>query len=319
MGIVNRAFRNISRRKIRAALVIVALAFSMAIMISIPAGASANQQSAQSLTQSLGNTITLTESSINQTATEIDCSLTPTFQDFGFSPGNFTPGQFGEIPRGTFEPGQFGGGGVPGEFGGGAFGNRGNTPMNESLYSDITSVQGVAAVVQILQASEGTNQTMSMFGRSFTRLVVDYVIEGIPLNSSLIDNFPILPTNITAGRNLQAGDSGVVLLSENNSAFFGAGVGDTVTILGQAFEVIGIHGTSGVSDRTTLYMSLSDAQTITSNNGVVTSLEVFANSSDVVTSTADAIGTLHPELSVVTAQDRLSSLQNMQTSYNTAL
>ena len=319
MGIVNRAFRNISRRKIRAALVIVALAFSMAIMISIPAGASANQQSAQSLTQSLSNTIIQTESSINQTATEIDCSLTPSFQNFGFGPGDFTPGQPGEIPRGTFEPGQFGGGGVPGEFGGGAFGGRGNTPMNESLYSDISSVQGVAAVVPILQVSEGTNQTMSMFGRSFTRLVVDYVIEGIPLNSSLIDSFPILPTNITAGRNLQAGDIGVVLLSENNSAFFGAEVGDTVTILGQAFEVIGIHGVSGVSDRTTLYMSLSDAQTITGNSGIVTSLEVFANNSDVVTSVADAIGVLHPELSVVTAQDRLSSLQNMQTSYNTAL
>jgi len=320
MGIANRAFRNISRRKIRASLVIIALAFSMAIMISIPAGASANQQSAQSLTQTLSNTISLTESSINQTATQIDCSLTPSFQNFGFNPQNSTFNQFGPGPRGTFDPSQFGGGGgIPGEFGGGAFAGRGSTPMNESLYSDIESIQNVAATVPILQASEGTNQTISSFGRSFTLLRVEYVIQGIPLNSSLIDSFPILPTNITAGRNLKTEDSGVVVLSENNSAFFGVGVGDNVTILGRVFLVVGIHGTSGVSDRTTLYMSLSDAQTLTNNAGIVTSLEVFAANSDVVSSVADAIGTLHPELTVTTAQDRLTSLQNMQNSYNTAL
>jgi hypothetical protein len=46
MGIINRAIRNISRRKIRALLVIIALGFSMAIMVSIPAGVLANQQTA---------------------------------------------------------------------------------------------------------------------------------------------------------------------------------------------------------------------------------------------------------------------------------
>jgi len=34
------------------------------------------------------------------------------------------------------------------------------------------------------------------------------------------------------------------LLSENNSAYFDAGVGDTISILGQDFTVIGIHGTT---------------------------------------------------------------------------
>ena len=49
MGIINRAIRNISRRKIRALLVIIALGFSMAIMISIPAGVLANQETANNL------------------------------------------------------------------------------------------------------------------------------------------------------------------------------------------------------------------------------------------------------------------------------
>jgi putative ABC transport system permease protein len=322
LGVVTRAVRNISRRKIRALLVIIALGFCMAIMISIPSGVMANQASTEALTQNLSSTITQTEESINQTLTQIDCSLSPSMEGFGFTPpdssnSGFTHGQAGS---GNFTPGQFGGGMSPGEFGGGAFSSSGTTPMNESLYYDISSIEGVAAVAPILQASEGQNQTITApNGRTFTRLVPDYVIEGIPLTSDLVENYPILPSNITAGRNLQAGDSGVVLLSENNTAFFGVGVGDTVTILDQDFTVIGIHGLSGVSDTTTLYMNLSDAQSLTNNTGYITSLYVFANDSSIVTDVANAISSLHPELTVSTAQQRLDQLQALQTNYNTAL
>jgi putative ABC transport system permease protein len=320
LGIMNRAFRNISRRKIRALLVIVALGFSLAILISIPPGITASQTATQALTQNLGNTIVQTEASINQTMTQIDCSLTPSFAGFGFR-GNFTPGEFGAGGGRDFNftPGQFGGGsGAPGEFGGGAFGGGGSNPMNESLYSDINSIQGVAAVAPILQVSEGENVTQEMFGRSFTRMVPQYTIIGLPLEASLIDNYPVLPTNITAGRNLQAGDSGVVLLSENNSAFFGVGVGGTVDLLGQNFEVVGIHGTSGVSDNIALYMSLSDAQTLTNNTGYITSLRVFADNSADVTNVANAVSALHADLDVTTAQQRLDQLNQMQAS-NTQL
>jgi putative ABC transport system permease protein len=192
--------------------------------------------------------------------------------------------------------------------------------MNETLYSDISSVEGVAAVALVLDASEGENQTItSPDGRTFTRLNTKYIIEGIQLSSTLVDNYPILPTNITAGRNLQAADSGVVLLSENNSAYFGATVGDEIEILGQTFEVIGIHGSSGVGDQTTLYMNLSDAQTLTDNTGYITTLHVFTVDSSVVTEVASSISALHPELSVSTAQERLDQLEALQTSYTSAL
>jgi putative ABC transport system permease protein len=319
---MTRAFRNISRRKIRALLVVIALGFSIAIMISIPAGATANQASALSLSQNLGNTITQTEATINQTLTQVDCSLASGFEGFGFRSsdgGNFTPGQFGGGSS-NFNPGQFGGGrDIPGQFGGGAFAGGRTTPMNETLYDDINSVENVASVVPMLQVSEGTNQTIERFGRSFTMMIPEYVIVGIPLTSSVVDGYPVLPTNITNGRNLQADESGVVLLSENNTAFFGVEVGDTVSILGQNFKVVGVHGSSGVEDRTTLYMDLSDAQSLTNNTGYITSLRVFATDSASVTNVANAISALHPELSVVTAQQRLTQLQAMQTSYATSL
>src|SRR3990170_6015332 len=83
MGVLTRARRNISRRKMRALLVIIALSFSMAIMISIPAGVLANQKATEDLNNNLSNTIHLTEASINQTQKQIDCYLDPSLAGFG--------------------------------------------------------------------------------------------------------------------------------------------------------------------------------------------------------------------------------------------
>ncbi len=100
----------------------------MAIMISIPAGAIANQERTLGLTENLGNTISQTSASINETLTQIDCTLTPSFEGFGFtqppdSSSGFTPPGFGSgstpPSNGNFTPGQFGGGSMPGQFGGG--------------------------------------------------------------------------------------------------------------------------------------------------------------------------------------------------------
>jgi len=336
LGVITRAVRNISRRKIRALLVVIALGFSLAILISIPAGISANQTATQALTgnlsntiaqseATLNNTITQTEATVNQTLTEIDCSLTPTASSgFGFTGG--TGGGFGGgFGGGNFTPGQFaggfGGGSTPGEFGAGAFGGGANTPMNQTYYDDVSNITDVSVVAPVLHVSEGHNETVTSRygGRTFTRMVADYIIEGIPLTSDLVNNYPILPTNITAGRNLQAGDSGVVLLSENNSAYFNVGVGGTVNILGQNFQVIGIHGTSSVSDTMTLYMNLTDAQTLTNNTGYITSLEVFADNAADVSAVASAVSSLHPELDVTTSQTRLTQLQNLESTYQADL
>jgi putative ABC transport system permease protein len=326
LGIMTRAFRNISRRKIRALLVVIALGFAMAILIAIPPGIAANQAATQNLTSNLGETITQTEDSISQALTEIDCSLTPQLSGFGLtsSNGNVMVGPNGG-QRTNSGP----------MFGGGPFGAGGSEPMNQTLVSDIVNITGVTAIAPELVVTEGHNETITprfMFngngpvpsdapqqGQTFNITVPDYIIKGISLESNLIDNYPLLPTNITEGRNLQAGETGAVLLSENNSAYFGKGLGDTVNILGQDFDVVGIYGSTGVSDRQNLYMNLADAQALTNNTDQITTLHVFADSSDNVSSVADEISTLHPELQVTTAQERLSQLQQIQSMYDTQL
>ncbi len=299
----------------------------MAIIIALPPGIAANQAAAQDLTSNLGQTITQTEASINQTLTQIQCSLTQSAPSgFGFS----TSGSGAFISGGGPISGNTGSGPTM-IYGGGPMGDGGTKPMNLTEYSGIANISGVAAIEPILQVVEGHNQTvtphiMTSSGQvpagiptSFNITVPDYIIEGVPLNASLINNYPVLPTNITTGRNLQAGETGSVVLSENSSAYFDKGVGDTVNILGTDFTVVGIYSPSGVSDNQYVYMNLADAQTLTNNTDTVTSLNVFADNKDAVSSIASAISAQYPELNVNTAQERLSQLQQMQTLYDTQL
>ncbi len=326
MSLTTRALRNLSRRKIRALLVIIALAFSMAILIVIPAGIAANQAATQNETNGLANTINQTSAAINQTATEIQCGLTPSAPSgFGFTTSSGGGAQvIGGAPISGSSGNQIE---TSGQFGGGALGGGFTEPMNESLYNDVnSSISGVAAVEPILQVTEGHNETITPpagatvigGGSGLTITVPNYIIEGVPLDSSLLNNYPILPTNITAGTNLKAGDTDDVLLSENNSAYFGVGVGGTVDILGTNFTVVGIYSPSG-ADIQDLYMSLPEAQAITNQTDTITQLNVFADTTADVTSVSNAISAMHPELDVSTAQDRLSQLQQIESLYNSQL
>ena len=294
-------------------------------MVSIPAGLLSSQEATTAMATNLGNTITQTSQTINESLSQIDVSMSSSFAGFGFNPDATPPaggGGFNGGPSspssGDTGPSNFGGfGGAGGQFGG-ASGS--STPMSESLYSDVASISGVAAVENILTASEGSsNQTTTFMGRTFTTLITDYTIEGVPLTSNLVSNYTILPTNITSGRALEAGESGVVLLSENNSKFFEVSVGDSVKIVNETFTVVGIYSPASTENTQSLYMNLSDAQRITNNTGYITSMKVFTTNSDVVSTVSSSITSLHSELSVTTQQDRLTQLQQQQSLYQSAL
>jgi hypothetical protein len=83
LTVVTRAFRNVVRRKIRVLLVVIALGFSMAIMISIPSGIMANQAFTQRISENYNSYIGNMEEEINKTLTLIECSLSGGFGGFG--------------------------------------------------------------------------------------------------------------------------------------------------------------------------------------------------------------------------------------------
>lgn len=133
--------------------------------------------------------------------------------------------------------------------------------MNLTDYdANLTSIPDVAAVIPLFDQTE--------FDGNFA-----FNVYGIQLDSaSLLSAYSLLlPSNITAGRNLQAGDSDVVVLEERVADHFNVQVGGTVNILNQTFQVVGIEGYTPVNE-TAAYMNLNDAQAITNNAGNVTDL-----------------------------------------------
>jgi putative ABC transport system permease protein len=179
--------------------------------------------------------------------------------------------------------------------------------MNNTDYSNITSIPHVRGVIPILdQAANDSN--------------LDYNIYGIPLDdASLIDMYSLLlPSNITEGRNLQVGDSGVVVLQQRVADNFGVQVGDTVKILNQTFQVVGIDGYSPLN-KTAAYMNLNQAQTITDNAGNVTNFKVFVDDVHNVDEVATKISIMYPKLTVSIAASLVYSIIQMQTQTNVQL
>jgi len=306
LGALTRAVKNVSRRKIRTFLVIIALSFSIAIMVSIPAGVIANQKATQDLSEDYNKIISDIQEEINKTATLIEIRA--------------SSGRPSAVPSGAPPFG---------------FGQRGEAFINETVVDEIRSIEGVKDVVPFLEVSseETTNETVNTPRGSFTISRPLYTIIGVPLNSSLIDSYTILPTNITAGRNLYDGDSGVLLVSSNLSDYLGIGVGDKIEVYGEYFSVVGIYEPAGqaatevgtvymnvytVQSRT-VYMNISDLQRITGNVGNTSRLDVYAADASYVDGIAEVIKTAYSELYVATYKDRLQNLERTQEMYQTTL
>jgi putative ABC transport system permease protein len=302
LGVFTRALRNVARRKIRASLIIVALSLSVAILISIPTGIMANQKAAEQLSSNYDAYLENMETEITTVATLLEVSLSPGFTTADL--GGMGPPEdgFGGGRPGGGEPG---GGG----FTGGFMGTE--SSFNDTAVSNITAMEGVAAVIPVLEKSEGTVETRSTQFGEFEFLRPEYTIVGVPLDDSILSNYSVLPSGIIEGRTLVAGDSGVVLLSVNNTDYFGVGVNDQVTILGSDFTVVGVYSTTVTQEMDYLYMSLPEAQTITELEGEVSRIDVYAENEEAVDTVADEISSMYPEFYVTTAESRLERITSM--------
>lgn len=267
MGIINRAGRNISRRKTRSILVIVVLSFTLAMLITIPPSITASQATTQKTIDNLTATAQVVNDTISRVATQIDCHLPPiTVPNGGPNSETIIEQQF----------------------------------MNITEYANITAIQHVKDVIPILDKTENDS--------GFT-----YNIYGVPLDdASLLSMYSLLlAPNITEGRNLEAGDSGVVVLQQRVADYFGVGIGSTVTLLNQTFQVIGIDGFSPLNE-TAAYMNLNEAQVITNNTGKVSNLKVFVDDVNDVEAVAEKISVMYPKLSVSIAASLVNSVIQMQ-------
>lgn len=170
--------------------------------------------------------------------------------------------------------------------------------MNLTDYSNLTYIPNAAHIVPVLEQVADNWQ---------------YTIYGVPVDdATLLSNYPILlPANITTGRNLQAGDSGVVVLHERIANHFGVTIGGTITIFGRHFKVVGIEGQEATNS-TYATMSLSDAQAITNTTGQASKFIVFADSVENVYEVKQKIVGTYPKLTVTIARTLLNQVYQMQ-------
>ncbi len=266
---------------------IIALSLSVAILISIPTGIMANQKAAEQLSANYDAYLEDMETEITTAATLLEVSLSPGFTAAGF-----------------------GGRGRPGGGFSGGFMSR-ESFFNETAVSNIITIEGVAAVIPVLEKFEGTIEIRSTQFGEFEFLRPEYTIVGVPLDDSILSNYPVLPNDIIEGRTLVEGDSGIVLLSVNNTEYFGAGVNDQVNILGSDFTVVGVYTTTTTHEMNHLYMSLSEAQAITEIEGEISRIDVYAENEDAVDSVYADITAMYAEFYVNTAEARLERITDM--------
>lgn len=302
MGVLTRAVRNVSRRKIRASLVIIALSLSVAILVTIPSGIMANQKAAEQLSSNYDNYLEQMESEITTASTLLEVSLSSGFSGQGFGGRERPEGQF---PNGEPPEGGAGMGGFIRDF------MSSESFFNESAVANISSIEGIAAVIPILEKSEGTVVTQTTQFGEFDVIQPEYTVVGVPLDDFLLSNYPILPSDIVEGRTLAEGDTDAVLLSQNNTEYFGVGLNDQVNILGTDFTVVGIYSTTVTQEMDHLYMSLPEAQLITETQGNISRIDVYAENEDVIDEIQTAITEMYPEFSVSTAESRLEAINAM--------
>ena len=307
MGLASRAVRNIARRKARVLLAVIAIGISMAIMISIPAGLNATQSAMSGLNDQMAVDYEAQAEQIETTASLIEVGNTET------SSGNRA--------------------------------GSSSSTVNESVMETIGTIDGVEAIVAFVSMSEGMPQREDFIGSatpptdssegtsgmpsfpgggsapdfsgidfSDMRSMFSDVVKvlGVDLQEDYIANYSILPDTILEGRNLEAGETGSVLLTENLTAYYDVEVGGTITIENTTFTVVGLYQNTTSQGNRTVYMSLADAQEIYDLGTNVSYLYVYVEDSSMAETIADAISLVYSDISVSTMTDRLEELRAQQ-------
>ncbi|MGD0818002.1 MAG: FtsX-like permease family protein [Methanomassiliicoccales archaeon] len=301
MGLINRAFKSIWRRKWRTGVALIAIAIAMAIMIAIPAGLNANQAAAVTARDNIQASI----SSMNNEIQNMSLVVEASYGSAGRTPGNnnFTRQSYTNYAASSI------------------------STFSTTDVSNISSLEGVVNIVEYVQKTEGMPNMTSFQPGSFTRgsgsftrsqinLDSVYTVWGIPTNAT-IDG--ITPT-IISGRGLNPNEAGSAVISQALATSWNIGVGDTKTIEGVTLTIVGISSSTGsaMSNRI-IYLDLAQAEEMYSMEGKDTNLYVYTNS----TSSADNVSTemqaMFSSAQVTTSTERIAALSSSQTAMSNSL
>jgi putative ABC transport system permease protein len=300
MGLMNRAFKSIWRRKWRTGVALIAIAIAMAIMISIPAGLNANQAAAVGARDSIQSSLDAMNNEISNMSLVVEVS-------------------YGSAGRG-----------VPGERNFSHTSTSTVSTISAAEISNISSLDGVVSTVSYVQKTEGMPDMTSFSPGSFTpgsttrpsmNFSAVYSVWGIPTGTTISG---ITPT-IVSGRAIGANETGVAVISQALATSWNLGVGDTKTIEGVTLTIVGISsnpatttstasapGASTISDRI-VYVDLAQAQAMYSMAGKATNLYVYTNTTANADSVAVEIQAMLSSSTVTTSTERVAQLSASQT------
>jgi len=295
MGLVNRAIRNVWRKKTRTLLVVIALGISVAAIISVYTGVEASTNNTQEMIngyrQNLIETGELTE--YQQRMIQVN--------NMGFGGGLFIRGGM------NFDQTQ-------------------TSNITSGVIENISSIEYVEEVIPLIENPVGINYTamreqtrqfrdpgsgqfpgdggqpgVFQGGQDMMASFYDYIIMGVPANSALDKTYLLLPDDIVSGRKITENDQSMVMIRENltftDGFFAGAKVGDIVSVEGYNFTVAGIY--SSDDNRNYVYMNISDAEkALGLENGQAYSLNVYVNDKSYVDIFEYDIGQMYPDFRI---------------------
>ncbi len=314
MGLVNRAVRNVWRKKTRTLLVIIALGFSIAAIISVYSGVEASKTNTQKMIDDYELHI-------------IETGELNELQELMIQVSNF---------------GAFGGRRRPGMMPGDMWQTQTSNITSDAIIN-ISSMDYVKDVIPLIERNVGEINFEEMReqmeklreemgedgfpggpGREpgdFRRggfndrqdimiSLFDYIIMGVPVDSLLDENYLILPSNIVDGRKITENDDSMVMIREeltfSDGFFAGAQVGDTINVEGFNFTIAGIY--SSDTNRNYVYMDISDAQKVLGlEEGQALTLNVYVEDKSVVDMVAYEIQEMYEDYNVIAYSD-LNSL-----------
>lgn len=319
--------RELLNRRKQTVIIAVGMALAIALVIivnSVSAGVKAAQASVLQSVYGVGTDITVSEPATAQSATTSQAQGGGPRFDFGANAGTDT-GAGRSVNTSRLEP------------------TRGATVMDATTLTTVKKVQNVSAAASVLsltntsfsgtlpnfqqlreqrQASGGTGESG---GAAVPNPAPTGGADGAGGSSFNVDSFsvlgldpagksvgPLSSVTLSSGRAFAASDAGkdVVVLDQAYAKTGSKAVGDTVTIGGTDFKVVGIVAATG-SDSTTAanaYIPLDVAQKLSGQTGKVSSVYVTAASSSDIDQIKTDLTKALPKATVSTQADLASSV-----------
>jgi len=309
--------RELTHRRKQTAIIAIGMALAIALVIivnAVSAGVSAAQASVLASVYGVGTDITVSQTPAAPTQGDGGQAGGPPAFNFGSGDGQTADGST-QLAQTRLAAA------------------RGTETFDASALDTVLGVDNVSAATATLalqntsfsgeipdfsqqaQGTDGTAQTGppaggpdGAGGSSFN--VDSFTVEGIDVTGEAVG--PLTAVTLADGRTFTADDKGadVVVLDSSYATSADLAVGDTVSIGGSDFEVIGLvsSGSSDAATASNTYIPLDVAQSLADLDGQVSSIYVQAASSNDIAQIQSDIETALPDATVNTQADLASSV-----------